>query len=430
MHMMWNGKPYYDHPPMGFWFMALSYRLFGISEFSTRLPSAVAGLLTILFVYLFAVELFGKKTIGFVASLILGTSVWYLIRVRSGNLESIFVFFYILTVYLSLKSSKDFRWFPLVMISFGALVLAKTLVGVSAIVLILFLNVRQFFKKKHIGYVLLGIGGFIALVYPWYKVQMSTYSDFIQHHFFTVGMRDKTIASYFKLMIDQPFFYLHMGVRKWYYIWLLSIGYLVISLTFLKKHIFFLFLWNFIVLYPFLTSEKTELWHLIPVYLALSFISSVGVYEALFFVRSILLKILPHTSMFKIITREHLYTVTYLLFFATVAVLQIRVFTPEVFAQTRYTPDDVAISKLAGKYNKTLYLDDDFVPLAVYYSDTIVYPLAYQPDDKKTLVKLFQSPEKNFIVITRNWAINNLKKDNIPYKIVDKNNSFTIVTRP
>src|SRR3990172_4861421 len=47
MQMMWNGKPFYDHPPMGFWLIAISYRLFGISEFSTRFPSALLGVFSI-----------------------------------------------------------------------------------------------------------------------------------------------------------------------------------------------------------------------------------------------------------------------------------------------------------------------------------------------------------------------------------------------
>jgi 4-amino-4-deoxy-L-arabinose transferase-like glycosyltransferase len=419
MRMMWNGKPYYDHPPMGFWLMALSYKLFGINEFATRFPSAVLGLLSIILVYKIGIELFGKKIIGFIAAIILGTSVWYLIRVRSGDLDSVFVFFYILTMYLSIRSSKNFKWFPLVGLSFGGLILSKTLVGISALVLILFLNLKQFFKKEHILYLVLGIGGFFILVFPWYKIQANTYGDFIQHHFFTIGMRDKTLKSYFNIMLDKPFFYLHMGVRKWYYIWLLVTGYLVISLKFLKKNILFLFLWNFVILYPFLTSEKTELWHLIPTYVPMAFIIAVGAYEGALFVQK-KIKIVP----------QNLYVVAYAAFFILLAGIQAKIFIPEVYPQSRYIPDDVAISKAAQKYDKIFYLDDDYTPLAVFYADRIVYQLSYEPGEKKTLLKLFQSPEKDFIVATRNWALNHLDEEKIPYKILEQNNLFTIATRP
>jgi 4-amino-4-deoxy-L-arabinose transferase-like glycosyltransferase len=404
---------------MGFWLMALSYKLFGINEFATRFPSAVLGLLSIILVYKIGIELFGKKIIGFIAAIILGTSVWYLIRVRSGDLDSVFVFFYILTMYLSIRSSKNFKWFPLVGLSFGGLILSKTLVGISALVLILFLNLKQFFKKEHILYLVLGIGGFFILVFPWYKIQANTYGDFIQHHFFTIGMRDKTLKSYFNIMLDKPFFYLHMGVRKWYYIWLLVTGYLVISLKFLKKNILFLFLWNFVILYPFLTSEKTELWHLIPTYVPMAFIIAVGAYEGALFVQK-KIKIVP----------QNLYVVAYAAFFILLAGIQAKIFIPEVYPQSRYIPDDVAISKAAQKYDKIFYLDDDYTPLAVFYADRIVYQLSYEPGEKKTLLKLFQSPEKDFIVATRNWALNHLDEEKIPYKILEQNNLFTIATRP
>src|SRR5690242_12398454 len=49
--MMWNGQPYFDHPPMGFWLMSISYKIFGINEFSTRFPSAVLGLGAVVLIY-------------------------------------------------------------------------------------------------------------------------------------------------------------------------------------------------------------------------------------------------------------------------------------------------------------------------------------------------------------------------------------------
>ncbi|MBI3366233.1 glycosyltransferase family 39 protein [Candidatus Roizmanbacteria bacterium] len=200
LQMTWNGQPYYDHPPMGFWLMAISFKLLGVNEFSARIPSAILGLFTIILIYKTAVELFGKKIIGFVAGIILGTSVWYLIRVRSGNLESVFSFFYILTIFTSLKSSKRFRWFPLVMISFAGLMLSKTIVGFSAIIPIFFINLKQLLNRKNWNLVLKGTGLFLIIVLPWYLVQFFSYGDFYQHHFFNVGMRNKTFVSYSPLV--------------------------------------------------------------------------------------------------------------------------------------------------------------------------------------------------------------------------------------
>ena len=40
---MWNGSPFFDYPVWGYWMVALSFRLFGISEWAARLPGAVAA---------------------------------------------------------------------------------------------------------------------------------------------------------------------------------------------------------------------------------------------------------------------------------------------------------------------------------------------------------------------------------------------------
>ena len=46
-----SGLPWFEKPPLPYWMMMASYRVFGVSEFSARLGPAICGLLTALFVY-------------------------------------------------------------------------------------------------------------------------------------------------------------------------------------------------------------------------------------------------------------------------------------------------------------------------------------------------------------------------------------------
>jgi 4-amino-4-deoxy-L-arabinose transferase-like glycosyltransferase len=39
----WNGEPFFDYPVWGYWMVALSFRLLGVSEWAARLPVAVAA---------------------------------------------------------------------------------------------------------------------------------------------------------------------------------------------------------------------------------------------------------------------------------------------------------------------------------------------------------------------------------------------------
>jgi 4-amino-4-deoxy-L-arabinose transferase-like glycosyltransferase len=47
----WNGQTFFDYPVWGYWMVALSYRLFGISEGAARLPAAAAASATVLALY-------------------------------------------------------------------------------------------------------------------------------------------------------------------------------------------------------------------------------------------------------------------------------------------------------------------------------------------------------------------------------------------
>lgn len=428
LDLTWNGTPYFDHPPLGFWLMAVSYTLIGINEFSTRLPSAIAGILSIIFLYKIGELLFKSKLVGFASSVILGTSVWYVIRVRSGNLDSLLVFFYIATVYFAVKSSTNMRWFPITTFCFACLMLTKTLVGLPALFLIIILISNQLHYKKIIkntAYLLLGIIVLAVTLLPWYMYSINTHPTFFDRHFIQIGLRNHTNASTFTdINPIQPLFFLHMGIRKWYYLWIVASSIILASGAYLKKNFFTIIFWNAAILYPFLATKETELWHLIPVYIPVSLITGSGLY---------LFKTIFENNIGKIIFTQKITTklsnAIFFLFIMTISLWQIKTFYAEVFPINKYTPDDVAVAKKAGTYGKTIYLDDDFTPIATYYSQKNITSVAYLPEDRNTLTTFFRSDAKNFIVITRNWAVENLIKEKIAYKELYKNNTYSIVSK-
>jgi len=70
------GDYWYDKPPMYYWLVALSYKLFGISEFAARFPSAFLAVICVLVVYLSGCKLFNDRT-GMIGALVLATSIEY-----------------------------------------------------------------------------------------------------------------------------------------------------------------------------------------------------------------------------------------------------------------------------------------------------------------------------------------------------------------
>ncbi len=423
LRMNFNSLPFYDHPPAGFWLMAISYKLLGVSEFSTRLPSVLCGIGTIALIYLSGIALFGKKSIGFVAALMMGTCVWYILRVRSGNLDSTFAFFYMLTVYCSIRAHKNFKWFIVSMASFGFLMLTKTLLGTSVLVLIFLANFKHvlvFIRKPNRAYIIyavLGVTVAAVIILPWYIANYLTYPNFYQHHFIDIGTRNNSLSTYLNLKATEPLYYLHMGIRKWYYLWIAALGVVLVTRDFLKKEIAFLLIWNLLVLYPFLTTTQTEIWHLIPVYLPIVLLTAYGWHR--------LLTIIPF--------KEYM-TYLFIFIFVVIGALQVKTFAAEVFPANKYTPNDVAISKASHSLSETVYLDDDFLPMAVFYADRQVYPIRELPlygimGIEPTLTDFYNSKNLNFAVITRSWVTGLFDERKIPYTVIEKNNEFVIMTR-
>lgn len=68
---------WYDKPPLFYWLEMISYSLFGITDYTSRLPSALLGIGTIFLVYTQCKLIFNKK-IAFLSAVILLTSLGFL----------------------------------------------------------------------------------------------------------------------------------------------------------------------------------------------------------------------------------------------------------------------------------------------------------------------------------------------------------------
>ena len=73
-----NGKPYSIKPPLFNWIGSSVSVLYGeVNEFTSRIPSAVAGLAGVITLYFLGVLLFGARA-GFLSALVLATCFLYI----------------------------------------------------------------------------------------------------------------------------------------------------------------------------------------------------------------------------------------------------------------------------------------------------------------------------------------------------------------
>jgi 4-amino-4-deoxy-L-arabinose transferase-like glycosyltransferase len=87
-----NFQPRAHKPPLTYWIILISYKLFGVSEFGVRLPSALAAIGTLLFSYGIARLLFSPRA-GLFSAVITGATARVFILARRLPIDILLLFF-------------------------------------------------------------------------------------------------------------------------------------------------------------------------------------------------------------------------------------------------------------------------------------------------------------------------------------------------
>jgi 4-amino-4-deoxy-L-arabinose transferase-like glycosyltransferase len=119
-----------SHPPLFIWLTAIGFHLFGISNVTVRLISAIFGALTVIIMYEFCKRLFERRTAIFAAT-ILGLNPLFTHFCRQGQLDITYTFFITFSIlsYLYYRQNQKNRWRLIAGISFGLALMSKILVG-------------------------------------------------------------------------------------------------------------------------------------------------------------------------------------------------------------------------------------------------------------------------------------------------------------
>ncbi|HXG91997.1 MAG TPA: glycosyltransferase family 39 protein [Blastocatellia bacterium] len=168
-----NRIRYLEKAPLMYWTIALSYKIFGVSEFASRLPIALAVLGLMLAVFSFGKDFFSERA-GFYSGVIVATSIGIYLFTRVLWPDVMLTLFITMAFYCFLRAreylSKGTRW-TYAIYFFGALgVLTKGLIGAAfpAIIIVAFLliagEIRTLFKYRLFTGALL----FLIVAAPWH----------------------------------------------------------------------------------------------------------------------------------------------------------------------------------------------------------------------------------------------------------------------
>lgn len=405
-NLRWNGMPYVDHPPVGFWLIAIGEAVFGYNEFGARVSSSICGFLTLVLVYFLGKELFNRG-VGFSSALALTSSFWFLFRARSGNLDVFLTMFFVLTVFLALKASKNVKYLTPFSISAGLLFLTKSIVPLTIIPALAVIFWRSKVTKEEFKKPLII---FLSVVGIWALFQRIVYPDYLKRYF-NVGLPGVEVKTSYLDNFLLTKTYLHDGIGKWFWLGILGVGGGLI--TFQKRFYILSALCIFMFL-PFIFSAKGHIWHLIPIhpFMILAFFGF-----CFWFIQKLLELLFKLMRLNKPGLLRYLPGVFIVLFSLNISYFQLRQSWYQFIDIPRYVSDEQILSMLASKYPDTFLIDADFGPAAVFYSGKEVRRIT-----NDQLPGLFDQNDpnyhKNFLLITQQYRLDHFKIPKTSYQIL------------
>lgn len=390
---IWNRAPFFDKPPLYMWLTAGMFSIFGISDFSARFFSALSGVATVIVLYFLGKEV-KNKTVGVLASVILLSTTGFLYRSRTGNLDTLFAFWILLTIlsFYSYITTKKIYWVIVFSLSVASGFLTKGFLVFAFPAIALFYGFL--FKDKKIlqSKILLGLGAGVLISLIWFLVSFSVngrpfVSDFFLNQIGKITRHGQPWR-YFSLDYVG---YLKSDLKIWFLLFPLSTLFSIYDFRRTRFMLTWVYLLFFLLLLSF--SENKSNWFLVPFYPVIALLTAYATYG---FVRRFLGN-------------------------AFIPLLVVSVIIVGIAQGIRYrkefivgdTAGDDARIALAAKNITTeydnIYLTNYYYPTIVYYSQRRVYAL-YSDHEKneawwirpKEDWKSILKRDRVFIITTKN----------------------------
>lgn len=407
LHLVFNGDTFTDHPPFGFIMMAVPTLILGSNELSARFIPALLGVGCIILIFLVGRALRGKL-VGVCAAGILLSSLWFMLRARSGNLDIPFLFWSLFTCYWLVETKKNVSRLYLATLGFCALFLTKTLIGIGILPLFLYtlLQVRKQLRLKQIVVMIL-MG--LTLILPWYVYNQLINHSFLYHHFIQIGSRGGS-NTFGLASLSKSFYFLQVGMGKWFKLFMLSLPLAGILFVWKRNARYglvsvSLYLAGFML--PLLFSSDVEVWHFIPSYAPIALLIAIICTDV--------------WSLFPPLKKNRWII---LLVFLGIAGYQFRQSTNLLYVKRPQSSSEKEISLRAGAYPE-VYFDEVFHPAAVYYSRTKVHYMLTDVNAYQNIVSILA--QKKAVAIVNKTFIERLSREHRPFEVITSSSDHYLI---
>jgi len=360
---------WFEKPPIYFVVTSFFYSIFGVSEFSARLFTAICSLILVVVTYKFSKLIFDNSRAAFFSVLALITNVSYLYYSRMAMLDVIFTLFIVSSCYYFIKYQSDFLYRNLILcgVMVGLAVMTKNVIGLMPLGFFGVYYLIKLFQDKRFFWIafrnLCSILIFCLIIsVPWHYYMYSLYGmEFINSYFgyhlfqrFGTVIEQKGGPWYFYFLVIQN------SMRLWYGALILGLFYFLYRIYKEKfnQNYMFLVYSAAIILFIFSYSSSKLRWYIIPIYPFLSIIAGFFIAEVLSLIDRYTKKpFITFLTSFLIITSSFYY-----LYF-----VRNMVFTSNLTGRMV----EMVLLNNNQTYNKAdiVFIDKVDLPLILFYSD-------------------------------------------------------------
>ena len=269
-----NYVRYFEKPPLFYWLTALSFKAFGVNEWSFRLPNGLIALLCIVITYLFAARWFSLK-VALLSALMLMSCFSFIALAHIVTIDMLFssLLFIALLCFLGFYREKRPVFLYLFFSACALAILAKgpvamILLGVTVILFLITEKNVSFLKEMAD---LKGILLFILLAAPWFVAVSVKEKEFF--HFFFI---DQHILRFLttKHRRSGPLYYFIPVLFGGLFPWSVFLPRALVRLWHMKELRLF-FIWSAVVFAFFTLSGSKLPPYILPIFPALCIIVAV-----------------------------------------------------------------------------------------------------------------------------------------------------------
>ena len=181
-----DGVPRLNKPPLVYWAIALSFRAFGVSEWSARLVPALASLLVLILIGVWGARCWNNRT-GWAAAMVWASGVGAVAMGRTANTDMLLCAAIALTMSgvfwaTELDGQKRLLMGALAGVGMGLALLSKGPVGVALPLLFaaVYLTVARTWKGAPWGALALALGVALLIGAPWFLAVEAHYPGFLK----------------------------------------------------------------------------------------------------------------------------------------------------------------------------------------------------------------------------------------------------------